>query len=526
MIKKLLIISSLLTSTLIAADKKDDEWKVSGRLNAYVQTIHTHGNGSASKEGETHNEELNLNYRGPLGSGEAGIETRVRGTNDKRIQKSDGELLYLRSYYKDKIWAVEAGDVALSLNPYIYSGSVKGAKATYKSPDKKHALNYSLLTGLKKASWKELYSAQQNEAPTAYSGAFEVKYIHERAKEIAISIAGHKDDLATGDTSVVTNGKEGYGIGLDGKWRFNKYLTLKGRAGFTDGTDDVRNYKPKSSHGAVLLKLFTRPVLKSVKSNFVYQRVEPNFVSFGGSANDDKEQIENSTTWTINKELRARMDLKGNRDNLDSKLEATQKLHYEALTLTYKPSFIKRSDMTFRGTNKGLKGRGSDTVTHTGGVNLNIRQKTGFRYGGGYDYSDVNNKMTAISSVTTHTIKALLGYKAKLSKISSYRFTIKPSYLVIESQENKFGLKVDAGYVYNKQLSMDLLYLLHQTDYTDINANDTQNSTYQIRGAYKLSAKGSDAIRVLFEKRDIDVDDRADSTYSEYKGKVSLVMNF
>ena len=75
-------------------------------------------------------------------------------------------------------------------------------------------------------------------------------------------------------------------------------------------------------------------------------------------------------------------------------------------------------------------------------------------------------------------------------------------------------------------LFFHLLYLLYQVDYSDVNANNTENSTYQARATYKLDTKGSDAIRVLLEKRDVDVDNTADKTYSEYKGKVSLVMSF
>ena len=108
-----------------------------------------------------------------------------------------------------------------------------------------------------------------------------MKYIHERAKEIAISVSAYRDDLSTGSANTSLNGKKGYAIGLDGKWRFNKYITLKGRAAFSDGTDDIKNDKATSSHGAILLKLLTRPVLKSVKSNFIYQRVDTDFVAFG-----------------------------------------------------------------------------------------------------------------------------------------------------------------------------------------------------------------------------------------------------
>jgi len=523
MFVRISIILSLITSIIVAQTKQDDTWKLSGRLNAYVQQVEVDGNGSASPTGTTHVEELNVNYGGGLGDGKAGIETRARTTNDDRVQKDNAELLYFKGFYTDKKWNLELGDVAASLNPYIYSGSAKGAKLVYKSNEKKRTFHYSLLSGLKNATWRDLYTEDSGEKPAAYSGALEIKYIHERSKEISLSVAGHKDDLSTGDTNTTVKGKEGYGFGLDGKWRFNKYLTLKGRGAVTNGTDDEKSGKDHVTKSALYLKLLTRPFLKSLKSNFVYQRVDSGFISFGGTANDDKEQLENSTTWTISKEFRARMDLKGNRDNLDGAQSEDRTLHYEALLLTYKPSFVKRGDLTLRGTNKGVDGRGAQRVTQTAGLNLNLRQKSGWRYGGGYDFSNVDDK-NASTDTTTHVFKLLLGYKQKLSQDSSYRFSVKPSYLKIEGNQDKQGLNVDAGYIHDRKLSMDLAYRVNQIDYEL--SNNTLNSTYQLRGAYKLNQKTSDIIRILLEKRDVEVDNDDSKTYSEYRGKLSLVVNF
>ena len=523
MIKKLLIISSLLIVSVAGAEKKEvDEWKVTGRLNAYVEDRNTVGK-SSDREGTTHNEELNLNFYGPFANGKAGVESRLRTTNDRNIQKDGAELLYLKAFYKDKTWLMEAGDVAASLNSYIFSGSLKGAKAVYKSDKKDHKWDYTIIGGYKKALWREVYTEEEGEAPTGYSGAFNAKYIYERAKEVSFTFSALDTDLATGDLdSNVSEAKNGYGFGVDGKWRFNKYITLKGKAALTDGKKDKRVDKGVA-HTALYLKLLTRPVLKSVKSNFVYQRVDSDFVSFGGSANDDKEQIENSTTWRINKELKARFDLKYNRDNLDGSLSDTKDLYYEAAVLTYYPSFLKRGDFNFRVSNKDIRGREvGDTIT--AGVDFNLRQKSGWRYGAGYDYSDNDSNTT---STRSHIIKALLGYKQKLSKTSSYRFAVRPNYQIIENSQDKIGLKVDAGYVYSKYLDMDILYMINDTNYDDsTTSKDTQNATYQFRTTYKLDAKGKNLVRLLLEKRDSDIKDDSQNSYNEYIGKVSLVMNF
>ena len=524
MLKRIFILSSLLTVITFAADKPEDEWKASGRLNMYIQSIDVDGEGvsSGDREGTTHNEELNLNFTGPLGKGKAGIESRMRGTNDKRIQTHNAELLYLKAYYRDKIWTVEAGDVAASLNPYIFSGSIKGAKAVYKSPKKNHTWNYTILTGAKTASWRDLFEDGGDKSPTGYTGAFEAKYIHERSKEVAISFATLDTHFSGSDTNT-SEAKNGYGLGLDGKWRFSKYVTLKGRAAFTDGKKDKR-IDDSSSHRAIYLKLLTRPILKSVKSNFVYQRVDAGFVSFGGSANDDKEQIENSTTWIINREFRARMDLKYNRNNLNGEVvNGTQDTYYEAVALTYKPTFLKRGDFNFRVSNKDIYDRVINSNRITVGVDFNLRQKNGWRYGAGYDYSDQKDT----TEIRSHTIKALVGYKHKLSKESSYRFTVRPNYQIIENSQDKAGFKLDAGYVYSKRLDADIMYMINDTDYdSSRSSKNTQNATYQFRTTYKLDAKGQNILRFLLEKRDINVDETPDSTYNEYRGKVSLVMNF
>jgi len=521
MIKKLLIISSLLAVTATAADKKEGAWKASGRLNAYIQSIDIDGGGTTSSEREktTHNEELNLRFTGPLGKGNAGIESRMRTTNDDNIQAHGAELLYLKAYYRDKIWRIEAGDVAASLNPYIFSGSLKGVKAIYKSDKKYHTWNYTVITGGKTASWRDLLEDGGDDNPTTFQGGFEAKYIYARSKEIAVSFAA-LDENAENDVN--TTEKHGYGLGLEGKWRFNKYVTLKGRAAFTDGKEDSNS----SSNTALYLKLLTRPVLKSVKSNFVYQRVDSDFVSFGGNAASDKEQIENSTTWRINKELRSRIDLKYSRNNLNGKAtNGTENLYYEAISLTYRPHFLKRGNFDFRLTNKDIDDNMRDSNRKTAGVNFTLRKRSGWRYGAGYDYSDQNDNNASSSRI--HTIKGLLGYRKKLGKVRSYRFTIRPNYQIIENSQDKIGLKLDARYVHNKRLSADIMYMVNHTDYDSSSTlNNTQYAIYQFRTTYKLDAKGRNLLRLLLEKRNSDVDATPASTYNEYKGKVSLVMNF
>jgi len=524
--KRLVVALLLICATSIAgAETTGKEWQASGRLTSDITLTNISGGSSADSDREktTHNEELNLNISGPLWNGESGVETRSRTTNDDRIQKDGVELLYFNSYYRDKIWAVEAGDVAAGLNPYIYSGGLKGIRAAYKSPEERGAWDYTLISGLNKGLWREFYANTTDEAPTAFAGAFEAKYIHDTAKTVSFSIAGLKDDLASVRSNTTVVGSQGFGVGLDGSWRFNRLVTLAGRTALTRGTNDIRNGAPDSYHNAVLLKLLTKPVAP-LRSAFTYQRVSTGFVSFGGSGNQDIEQIENATTWDIGSSLTANLNLKASHDNLNGALGATQKNYYEFGQLTYYPAFIKRAEISIHASNKDITGRGADNNQLTAGADFALRSKSGWRYGVGYEFSDYTDGKSSSSSQTTNTCKALLGYKHNLSDDRSYRVTLNANYIGIKDQQDKVGFKIDAGYSHNRKLSMDLLYM---TDFIDMRQSDNRtNATYQLRGNYVLDEKGKYVVQLSLEERDIDVDNQPASSYDETIGKISLAMNF
>ena len=107
MIKNIFIVLLVLVVSVLGADNQAGKWKASGRLNAYIQSIDIRGEGNNTKEGTTHVEVLNLNFSGPLKDGKAGVEMRMRTTNDDGVQKDRAELLYLHSYFRNKIWTIE-----------------------------------------------------------------------------------------------------------------------------------------------------------------------------------------------------------------------------------------------------------------------------------------------------------------------------------------------------------------------------------------------------------------------------------
>ena len=330
--------------------------------------------------------------------------------------------------------------------------------------------------------------------------------------------------MTTGNTNSSILGKEAFGVGVNGKWRFNRYITLKGRGAITDGTDDLKNNKSSKTQSAVYLKLLTKPILKSLKSNFIYERVDANFISLGGSGAKDKEQIENINSLKISKTLRANLDLKAKRDNLNGALSATQYIYYEYLRFNYHPGFLKRGNINFKFSNKDIEGRGAQNNRQIAGIDFNLRKKSGWRYGGGIEYNDYTDQNESTSSQISTIYKIIIAYKQKLDKNRFYRATINTNYQDVYGNQDKISFKIDAGYTHNKHLNLDLSYLVNNTDYE--NSNDTQNSVSQFRTTYKIDAMGAKVLRLLLEKREVSIDNDTPNSYSEYRGKLSFAMNF
>ncbi len=520
-----LLLLSCITIAGATEVKNDDSWKLDGRLSGYFQKVDVE-NAETEKEGFTQAHELNLKYYGPLYDGKAGVEAKIRASNDERVQKNDFHFLYFKGYYTTKVWNFELGDTAAAMNSYVYGGSLKGLKVEYKSEEKEKKWDYKFIGGVKKSQWRETYQTVLDEPLDTYVAAFEAKYTHERAKEIAFSVAALKDDLdSAGNTTAP--GNKGMVFGIEADWRFNKYITFKGKGAITRSTNDLRGGKALDTENAIQLRLLTRPVLSSVKSNFTYERISTDFISTTGSANADLERIENATSWRINNEWSSKLSLKASHDNLDDSLGDTQYTYYEALNFNYKPKEYKRTTVDFKLTNKDVQGRDVKTNQYTFGVLGNYRSEDGFRYGLGYDYSNLDDKNNSASSQTINNLRAIIGYKQKLEGDSSWRITatVDAQYLdQKDNQEDRYGLKLDAGYQYSKKLSMDLAFASRNSYKEDY--DDTMNNTYQFRSTYRIDDRGKQIVRLLLEKNDYKVEDNSDSSYNEHIGKLSYVYNF
>ncbi len=541
----ILLLSTLLLSTSILAKeltkakeswkgssskaddtkKKDNSWKVSGTSETIGVYRYNSGKGAnTDSNGNTVRQELGLKTKGNLGKGIAGVEARGRATDDEKVSKNKTELLYFRSYYTDKEFDVQVGDVGQTYNPLIFSGTVKGTTLTYKQElEKKQSITYSLIGGTQAGSWKELV---EHKAVHRDAIAGDIRYQHNTAQMIAFTLSASQDRASNAVKSLTSNynASEAVSLGLQVNWRFNRYLKLKGEVGYTD-TDTITTDSKKRSKLASRMTLYTKPT-KTINSNFKYERYDSGYNSMVGSSTQDRERLQNTSTWTISKALRSRMTLKGSRDNLEGQLGETQNIFDTMVAFTYRPEFMKRGDLGLRMQQVSRIGRGDDTTQQNIGIDFSNKLTSGLSYGITYDYTDLDNSDDSNSSNELQTVRGKLGWKTKYNEDNNFRASIKADISFYKEQtedRKRYGGTVDAGWDYGSKFMLDMLITSKSTD-RDLSVN-TSYELYQLISQYKPFSDSSHILKLQLNRRDNNGGTSINS-YEEDEAKLSYAFSF
>lgn len=515
--------------TLQAADSNaTSSWGVSGNSETVGVYRNSTGPGANSiNDGTTFRQDLGVKVRGKIGEAKAGVEMRGRGTNDKRVSQNSADLLSFRSFYTTESLNVEVGDVAKMYNPLIFSNSLKGGKVGVKQKvgDAK-SIEYSMIGGVQSSSWKDTFKQEQDQRDAI---AAEMKYKHARAQFVALSVSYAKDRLH--DTNVTNpvdrNASEALSSGLQWDWRFNRYFRFKGDTAVTS-TENTYTGGEKETKTAIRMTLYTKPV-RSVNSNFKYERYDGGFSTLVGSATQDRERLENTTSWAINRQIRSRMTLKYSRDNLDNKdTLGTQSIYDGLVSLNYRPDFMKRGDFGFRLQYTQREGKGSDTQQTNAGVDFTDRLKNGWRYGLGYDYTNFKVDDTNGSDNQLHTLRGNIGWKHNFNKENRVRTALKLDMTVAENDnatlnQKRFGGTLDAGWDYGKKFGLDALFTSKNTN-RDLSDN-TSYELYQLISQYRPFGNNKHVLKLNLQHRDYHSDD-ALRVYKEDEARLAYAFAF
>jgi hypothetical protein len=514
-----------LTFATPAADS--DGWQLRGRSETLLEWQDVSGNsGSSLDEGTTWRQELSVAIQKQIEKGQIGLDLRGRATDNEQVDDRDARLMYLHGYLKTEKWHLELGDVAGSYNPLVLSTSAKGVKVDYQAGSRDEGWNASFIAGLQKPSWEEAYDSSSDESVDRYVAGVNGSWNHAPAQSLGATVSFIKDDTATEVTGI--GAAEAKTAGIEWNWRFNRYLSIRGETAYTQTDDDTSDALGSEDAGAIRLKVYTKPIPRSLRSNFRYERLGTDYKPIIASASADRQRIENDTEWMINREFKVRLTLKHSQDNLDGSLGDTLVTRDGSLYFTYRPDWMKRGDFGLRLQGKQSSGRGSDQHMQIVAVDFINRPKSGWRYGTSYILTLIDDNAATAEDQQINTLRGTIGWKKRLADDHMVRatLTLDGNFINKDSgDQTSLGGRVDLGYDAGNLWSMDL-FASTKSNGNDA-AADTQYVSYQFRTDYHPGSDRSKSIRLSAERREYGSDDAAaDQDYQEHLVKLSYLFTF
>ncbi len=522
------------TGSVFAEEQKEQDeyaWQLHGQSATYFNTRKTHGDGgtASDSDGDFYREELSLYLtKQHEDQTRTGIDSRVRLSNNERIDTQEMRVLYLRAYHYGELYNTEIGDIAASYNPYVFSASLKGAKVDY-GTKKKKGFQASLIGGVQKATWDSVFKTEENEQPDRWIGGGNLTYIVDAGQQLSFTLAGVRDTVESGDyENVDFDGASSINGGFNADWRFNRYLTTKATVAVMQGVDNLKDNSSAENSHAIKLRFLTKPFPKSLKSNFTYEYVDSDFSPLVGTGSSDRERFENETSYYFNRQLKFRLTLKHSRDNLNGQLDGTQRTNDGNFYIDYRPEAFKRLDLGLRLQAKTTDGRGADLHYNEGEIYVSTVPKSGWKLGGSYIYTDINDDAVDAVDQDIHTFRSNVGWKKRFDNGNFFRSSLTMDYRLTDQATGDFekiGGKIDVGYDAGDYWSFDLFA---QTNFNMRRyEDDTDYNAYQLRATYHPFGDPTKSIRLTAEQRFYGSDSSdPNATYTEDIAELAYLFSF
>ena len=523
------LISLLFPAFLWAATEKEavSQWRVSGRSETSLEWKESNDPSTTLTEDVSFRQELSLSATRPLEGGSMGVSLRGRGTNDRQVDGQDARLLYLNAFFRRNEVQMELGDVAASYHPMVLSTALKGSKVEY-GRGRQEGWSISAITGIQKAGWDELYGDNNRDSVDRYVAGLETTGKFGPGQEVSFAASTVRDhtnrDFRQAGLDPLPPA-EAVTAGLQWNWRFNRYMQTRGEGAFTRSDENTRDGFGANESGALRLRLLTSPIPRSLRMNFLYERVEPKFAPVAGSAPRDTERVESDATWMISPALKARLTLKNRHDNLDKQLAGTLETNEGVLDFDWRPRWARRMDLNFRTQVKETKGRGIEQTLGIGEIGAQFRTEAGWRYGVGWIFTDIEDKTTGAEDQQIHTLRGTFGWNKRIGENHTWRATFRLDGNRIDRKsgdQNALGGRVDLGYDVGSHWSADLSAATRKT-YRD-RAEDNEYRAYEVRGNYHPGGDRSKAIRISAGRREYD--NEQGLATREHVAKISYLFGF
>jgi hypothetical protein len=304
------------------------------------------------------------------------FEANGRWTDDERNDPNRWSLLRMAVTYTSKETKVVGGDFAASFSPLALSASLRGVQAETRW----NGARFVLLGGTNKPDWRSQFEKVENEpADRIFFGA-RIEAEPEEMLRIGLSAVHAKDALGTADVKLGLLGHRNILAAADAEWTPFDELTLRGEAAWSDYDTDIDSPSGTEVGRAYRGEGTWRP--DPFEFAFGYERVDPDFLTAGGSAIPDRESARGRVVWIPSRVVELQAGLVRFRDNLDGQLPETTRTDEPDAGVRF-PDLFGVAGLQLRGSHRltrtrsdsGLKD--SDVRTTEGALEMLVAGVTG-----------------------------------------------------------------------------------------------------------------------------------------------------
>lgn len=261
------------------------------------------------------------------------FEANVRWTDDERTDPNRWTLMRMAVTYSSERSRVVAGDFSGSFSPFALSLSLRGVQVE----GRWDGLRGQLLVGTNKPDWRSQFEKVKNEpADRIFAGA-RVEIEPREGLRAGLSVVHAKDILSTADVQVGLLGVRNLLAAVDADWEVSETVSVRGEAAWSDYDSDFESSSGAQTAWAIRGEWQWRP--ENLDIVFGFERVEPGFLTAGGSAIADRETGRGRVSWIPSPVVEIGAGYVARRDNLEGQLPETTRTTEPEASLRFPDAF-------------------------------------------------------------------------------------------------------------------------------------------------------------------------------------------
>lgn len=276
------------------------EFHILNEIQLNLNSVKGPGKDSSSlTRGTTYLENMNLYGKGNLGKLEYNFNIGGKATDDKRIELKGMTFTSMQGQAKYGNNTLTGGDVFESFSQYSLNTTLKGASYKYYNPDD-NLPDVTIVFGNAYPKWENAFKYKDYRMIQRRAYGVNLRHNFTPKLDIGLSYLRSDDSDRQTDTDTLYNNNI---YSFDYEYRPIKGLTVRGESAFSQtknqaGIDEIKHTLFGNAH-----RIEAIASGGPSRVNLMYERVNPKFETFLGSASQDRQKASAKWKYRYNKNI-------------------------------------------------------------------------------------------------------------------------------------------------------------------------------------------------------------------------------